>query len=1023
MDNPLVSIIVNTVDRPQDLSRCLSACFSQTYPRFEIVVVNNGFGQETQQLLQDFSSKANVQGIKFTVVEDKTKKLSYLFNVGWRSASQDASIFAYCADDTEPDANWVRSIVAHLTIFPDAGAVSGPTISTTQPPGEMFNLYSKMKKHWWGRVILTIYEYFVMEGKTFEPGRWCQSGAFTMGAGIELPQIKEPVEIELLTSGNMGVRRETMEKVNGFDENFYFNHADGDLFIRMGFAGYKMMFDPEVRVLHHMRFGPTRHPEIMGRDTAFYYLKDVRPQGLRGWAGWFLNLGVFLNYWVYRAIQEHSLKPLLSGWGGFLKGIRDFFATNSLARNRIISKLTILILFVVLMFLLHFRLGQFWGSLAYGDCLPWPRSAGEAFNKFFSGWDPISPGAMMPQQPVLSSLTFFEGVLISLCGGNSVLAQWVFHFAPLPLAFVLCYFSLLAMYKLLSPKREAITLIQKVYGFNDSPLLKDNLLRIAAFIASFAYSFNLVAIGEMTGGYEGNMYVHAFLPIMVLFIAKITLKQKILLSWLSLTILFAVSYLFSDHIILYFLIIVPWFILLGGFLSLRGKSFKTRSLAFLKGSFSTGILLATSFVLALPLTWFYSYYFIKTALPFLGGSSGLRPDVLEFLIRNVNDTYRYWTIGDTLRQGGGAYHNLFRGGVFWARAGFALPFLAISPWLFAKNWRGRRFWLIFSATLSAAFVVWFVAYTRAVEFLPIHRVFPALFRLRNPARLNLLVSFFYSPLIFLGVFSFLERLFTSHPFKRFEYFKVFLFAVLTASLLGLSYYYRPIFSGTYTLDYNRGKGMVVAPFYKELTDFIAERHQEEDFFRTLYVPWDHENAEVKLYWLDPWAYGVPINYGAYFDNEYIHRLSISYHNLATEIDLDLGARLAAAGVKYLVVLKVSQGSEPVFYRYDYQTPWLLGPANQYERIFNAQQDLLRIVEKEDYIIYQNNSFDPQLIDPLTAGYPPSEEELSALKSTKQRVVVISFTFWGILLLFWFYSLFVSSKTSPKVFWKKFSWGA
>ena len=1022
----LVSIIVNTADRPGDLRRCLNGCLSQTYPRKEIVVVNNGFGEETQDVLGEVSLEAKKRGIDFKVVEDKTKKLSYLFNVGWRSADPQSSIFAYCADDTEPDLGWLQAIVDHLTVFPDAGAVSGPTISTTQPPGEMFNLYSIMKRSWWRRLILRLYEFFVLEDKTFEPGRWCQSGAFTMGAGIELPQIKEPVEIELLTSGNMGIWRSAMEKVGGFDENFYFNHADGDLFIRLGKTGYKMMFDPGVRVLHHMRFGPTRHPNIMGRDTAFYYLKDVRPQSLRGWVGWIINLGVFFGYWIYRSFQERSIKPWLLGWGGFGRGIWDFFVTSTRERNRLLSKLALGAVFGLLLWALNRNLGQFWGSLAYGDCLPWPKTAQQAFDQFFSAWSPASPGVIMPQQPVLSSLTFFEGILITLCFGNSILAQWIFHFAPLPLAFLTCYWALKYLFSQLSSQAPRVTLAQKIYG--GEPIIslsKENLVRLAALIASFAYGFNMVAIGEMTGGFEGNMYIHAFLPVIVVLMAKIVSRQRALFNWFWLVLFFTAAYILSDHIVLYLLLIVPWFVLWSGW---RHASHSGDDLEgdrhFCWSRFIVGIVVASvvfgaAFALALPLTWFYSYYFLSTALPFLSGGQSLRPEVLEFLIRNVNDTYRYWTMGDTLRQGGGAYHQLFKSGVLWARAGFALPIMAFLPWLFAKNWRGRRLAVLLVATLSAVFVVWFVDFTRIREALPWHRAFPALFRLRNPARLNLLVSFFYAPLVFLGLHSVLERLAMPLHGKSWEWFKLILGGCLGALLGGLFFYYHPVFSGTYTLDYNRGSSMVVSSRYYQLSQFITQKHQEEGFFRALYLPWDHENAEVKLYWLDSYVYGVPINYGAYSNDEYLAVMVSNYKNLATEKDLSLGARLASAGVRYLVVLTGQSSNEPAFFRFDYQTPWLLGPSFQYERIMNSQHDLEKILSTDEFIIYRNRAFGPDLIDPVISGAPPESSEMSYLKDRKRFSVLVASFSWGLLIIFLLISGAKSFKPSPKVFWEKF----
>jgi len=331
MKRPFVSVIINTVDRPKDLKRCVSAVLNQTYRNFEIVVVNNGVGEETRALLGECKVQTCLparQGAKckvnFKVIENKTKRLSYLFNLGWKNADPKAEIFAYCADDTEPDKIWLETIVNYLSEHPEAGAVSGPTLSMIEPAGEMFALYDLMKKTLVTKLFLRMYEYFVMEDKTFEPGHWPESGAFTMGAGIPLPHIKEPIEIDLLTSGNMGIWRSVMEEIGGFDERFLFNHADGDLFIRIKKAGYKLIFHPQVKVLHHMRFGPTRYPQIMGRDTALYYLKDVRPHSVRGWIGACLNLLVFNVYWIFKAVQQKDPKQLL-GIGGFLWGIGEHF--------------------------------------------------------------------------------------------------------------------------------------------------------------------------------------------------------------------------------------------------------------------------------------------------------------------------------------------------------------------------------------------------------------------------------------------------------------------------------------------------------------------------------------------------------------------------------------------------------------------------------------------------------------------------------------------------------------------------
>lgn len=302
-----ISIVVNTCDRAGELRRCLRSIKKQTYTNYNIILINNGKLQTISDLLAEYPVK---------VINDNTKRLSYLFNIGWKHA--DTEIIAYVADDVEVDPEWLENIVNAFQQFPDAGAVGGPLISTQKQ--EMHSLYETAQHSRFLRFFARIYENVIMEGKLFEPGRLCQSGAYSMGTGLSIClEIKEPLEVDLLTSSSMGIRRKVLQELNGFDEQFYFNHADGDLFIRMKKRGYKLIFHPKVKALHHVKTGLSRHPYYIGRDTAYFLLKDIRPNTISGWFRFLLNI-IFLNgYWFYKIIQIKDLKQL-HGFFGFLSG-------------------------------------------------------------------------------------------------------------------------------------------------------------------------------------------------------------------------------------------------------------------------------------------------------------------------------------------------------------------------------------------------------------------------------------------------------------------------------------------------------------------------------------------------------------------------------------------------------------------------------------------------------------------------------------------------------------------------------
>jgi len=309
-----VSVVVLTRNRCSDLKRCLDSIFAQTYKGAQIVVIDNGSSDGTLDLLGQYQVK---------VIEDRTHKLSFLFNLAWRSASGD--YIAFIADDAEADPAWLETGVSVLESAQDVAAVGGPTISTRKQT--MHSLYERSRESVFLRVFGRIYERIVMEDSLFALGRLAESGAYSMGAGLPLAlSLDAPIEVDLLTTTNMIVRREVIETLGGFDENFLFNHADGDLFVRMKRTGYRIVFHPRVKVSHFVRPSASREVYYIARDTGYFIAKDVRPRMASGWLRVLLNVSYLNSYWIYRAFQSRDPKSLVGLWA-FFKGMTDWLKT------------------------------------------------------------------------------------------------------------------------------------------------------------------------------------------------------------------------------------------------------------------------------------------------------------------------------------------------------------------------------------------------------------------------------------------------------------------------------------------------------------------------------------------------------------------------------------------------------------------------------------------------------------------------------------------------------------------------
>lgn len=326
------TIIVNTYPNPtrnKDLKKCLHSLISQTYQDFEILLIENfSDTADVEKTLFEFERYKN----KISIITSPTKKLSFLFNLGWKSTKTE--YVAFLADDAEADPKWLENINLELDEDPKVAVVSGPVISACYPAGEMHRLYLLSQKTLLFKLLAWPYLYFAAEGKIQKPGNLFESGAYSFGTSLKEAEGFERQEIDLATTTSMGIRKSVLEELGGFDENFSFNHADGDLFIRTKKLGYKIIFNPKVVAYHNVRIGPSRNAYIIGEDTGKFYRKDIRPKTLRGWVGACLNIKVLNAYWIYNFLRTGDVKQL-QGITGFFKG---FFSKIKIADAKSLNK-------------------------------------------------------------------------------------------------------------------------------------------------------------------------------------------------------------------------------------------------------------------------------------------------------------------------------------------------------------------------------------------------------------------------------------------------------------------------------------------------------------------------------------------------------------------------------------------------------------------------------------------------------------------------------------------------------------
>lgn len=201
-----ISVLICTYNRAELLEQCLAALLVRTEEKPDQVVVVNGGGSDTDQVVRKYAADP---GIQFQVVKTENKNLAASRNVGLPHCT--GEIMAMTDDDAEVYPDWVTQMkIVHLE-HPEAGAVGGPVIGADSD-----SLISRL------------------------------SDAVTFPAPLK------PQTVRTLPGVNISYKRAAVAQVGEQDDSL-FRGEDVDYNWRVQKLGWSIFYDPRIRVLHHHR--------------------------------------------------------------------------------------------------------------------------------------------------------------------------------------------------------------------------------------------------------------------------------------------------------------------------------------------------------------------------------------------------------------------------------------------------------------------------------------------------------------------------------------------------------------------------------------------------------------------------------------------------------------------------------------------------------------------------------------------------------------------------------------------------
>ena len=223
---PLVSVIIPNRDHAADLEKCvLSLLENSTYDALEVIIVENGSGEEeTFALYRELEARGNVRVVTWDP-GDRGFNYAAINNFGVGEAKGEFLLFLN--NDTElmaPDA--IAELVGACRI-PGAGAV-----------GARLFYPDKTIQH--AGVIIG---YGGLAGHAFQGKADGDPGYFS--------RIICTGDYSACTAACLLMRTELFRSLGGFDETLAVAFNDVDLCLRVGEAGYRVVYNPYARLWHY----------------------------------------------------------------------------------------------------------------------------------------------------------------------------------------------------------------------------------------------------------------------------------------------------------------------------------------------------------------------------------------------------------------------------------------------------------------------------------------------------------------------------------------------------------------------------------------------------------------------------------------------------------------------------------------------------------------------------------------------------------------------------------------------------
>ncbi|HHH40548.1 MAG TPA: glycosyltransferase family 2 protein [Chloroflexi bacterium] len=241
LSSPLISVVIPNWNGAHHLPDCLESLRRQRYPRFEVIVADNGSTDGSQALLARRYPEVRLLAL------GENRGFAGACNAGMQAAR--GEIVVLLNNDTEADPGWLAAIADGFARHPEVGIIA-----------------SKMRLFDRREVLHTAGDFYRLDGIPGNRGVWERDEG----------QYDEEGYVFSACGGSAAYRRTMLREIGLLDEAFFYSCEDVDLAWRAQLAGWRVLYLPQALVYHKLSAtgGGVTASFYDGRNFIYLLAKD-----------------------------------------------------------------------------------------------------------------------------------------------------------------------------------------------------------------------------------------------------------------------------------------------------------------------------------------------------------------------------------------------------------------------------------------------------------------------------------------------------------------------------------------------------------------------------------------------------------------------------------------------------------------------------------------------------------------------------------------------------------------------------